>query len=203
MNIALSKQQRILVESSGDIARIMQQILLRENRYSRQREHFWAIGLNDKFQLHFVELISFGLKSAGVEPMDVFKLAVQKDSKYLYVCHNNSNPELPVPKPYFSQTDRLIQVGKIVGVSLCDVIVIYPNSEDFLSFADVGHMEKLRKSKAFVPAYKQAQEIKKMMKEEIEFKNSQKIARALKKQKIDVKAIAAATGLTLGQIDKL
>jgi DNA repair protein RadC len=203
MNVALSKQQRILVESSGDIARIMQQILARESKYSRQRDHFWAIGISDKYQLLYVELISLGTKSSSVEPMEVYKLAVQKDAKFMYLCHNNANANAAPPKSYFTQTDRLIQVGKIVGVTLFDVIVIYPDSKDFLSFADVGHMERLSKSKAFVPAYKQIQEIKKMLKEQIELEKAQKIAKKMKKNKFEPKVISDLTGLTLGQIERL
>lgn len=203
MNVALSKQQRILVESSSDIARIMQQILLRESKYSRQRDHFWSIGISDKYQLLYVELISLGTKSASVEPMEVFKLAVQKDAKYMYICHNNPKSNVAPPKSYFTQTDRLIQVGKIVGVTLFDVIIIYPDSKDFLSFADVGHMEKLRKSKAFVPAYKQIQEIKKMLKEQIELEKAQKIAKKMLKSKFDPKIISSMTGLSLGAIERL
>jgi len=203
MNITLTKTQKILVQSSGDIARIMQQILLRENRVSRLREHFWAIGLSEKFQLLYVELISFGAKSASVEPMEVFKMALQKDAKYLYLCHNNVKPDLAPPKAYFTQTDRLIQVGNIVGINVFDLIVIHPKSEDYLSFADVGHMEKLRQSKAFVPAYKQIQQIKKMLKDQIELEKAQKIARKMVKNKFDPKIISSMTGLTLGEIEKL
>lgn len=203
MNITLTKTQKILVQSSADIARIMQQILLRENRVSRQREHFWTIGLSEKFSILYVELISFGTKSASVEPMEVFKLALQKDAKYMYLCHNNARPDLSPPKEYFTQTDRLIQVGNIVGINVYDLIVIHPKSEDFLSFADVGHMEKLRKSTAFVPAYKQIQQIKKMVSDQVKRANSEKIARVLKKKSVDMKVIVAATGLTLGEIEKL
>lgn len=203
MNITLTKTQKILVQSSGDIARIMQQILLRENRVSRQREHFWTIGLSEKFSILYVELISFGTKSASVEPMEVFKLALQKDAKYLYLCHNNSRADLAPPKEYFTQTDRLIQVGNIVGINVYDHIVIHPKSEDFLSFADVGHMAKLRQSKAWVPPYKQIKAIKKMATEQATIKRTYEMARGMKKKKIDPEIIAQISGLTLGEIEKL
>ncbi len=203
MNITLTKTQKILVQSSGDIARIMQQILLRENRVSRLREHFWAIGLGEKFQLLYVELISFGAKSASVEPMEVFKMALQKDAKYLYLCHNNVKPDLAPPKAYFTQTDRLIQVGNIVGIKVFDLIVIHPKSEDFLSFADVGHMEKLRQSKAWIPPYKQIKAIKKMAAQEAVKKDRISLARKMKKKKYDSNTISQLTGLTLGEIEKL
>lgn len=167
------------------------------------REHFWTIGLSDKFQLLYVELISFGAKSASVEPMEVFKLALQKDAKYMYLCHNNANPDKAPPKEYFTQTDRLIQVGNIVGINVYDLIVIYPKTEDFLSFADVGHMEKLRHSTAWIPPYKQIQQIKKLVKAQAISENTSKIAKQMIKNNFDPKIISSMTGLSLGEIERL
>jgi DNA repair protein RadC len=202
MNVKLTKTQRILVDSSNDLARIMQQILLRENKVSRQREHFWTIGLSAKFSLLYVELVSLGTKTS-VEPMEVFRLALQKDAQYLYLCHNNPKPDLAPPKEYFTQTDRLIQVGKIVGITVHDHLVINANTNDYLSFADVGHMEKLAKSTAWVPAYKQMKAIKKMANEEGQKTKARQIAKDMKKRKLDTDLISQLTGLTLGEIERL
>src|SRR5574337_761291 len=95
MNITLTKTQKILIQSSEDLARIMRQILLRENRLSRQREHVWTIGLNEEFKLLYVELIAFGIPAKDkVQPMEMYRLPLQKDAKYLYLCHNRKTTNI-------------------------------------------------------------------------------------------------------------
>ena len=41
MNVKLTAEQKIQVTYSGDLYKIMQQILLRENKFRRAQEHFW------------------------------------------------------------------------------------------------------------------------------------------------------------------
>src|SRR3982751_2536078 len=94
MNVKLTKTQRILIESSGDIARIMRQILLRENRVSREREHLWAIGLGEELNILYVELIGLSSQMEKIKPMEVYKLALQKDASYLYLCHNRKGKDM-------------------------------------------------------------------------------------------------------------
>src|SRR6202008_5125733 len=95
MNIQLTKTQKILIESSEDLARIMRQILLRENKLSRLREHLWTIGLDEEFKMLFVELISFGIPAKDqVQPTEIYKIPLQKDAKYLYLCHNRKTEDM-------------------------------------------------------------------------------------------------------------
>src|SRR3954470_11572849 len=95
MNIQLTKTQKTLIESSDDLAKIMKQILLRENKLSRQREHVWTIGLNEEFKMLYVELIAFGIPAKDkVSPMEMYRLPLQKDAKYLYICHNRKTNDM-------------------------------------------------------------------------------------------------------------
>lgn len=204
MNVKLTKTQRILVESSGDIARIMQQILLRENRVSRKREHLWTVGLSKELSILYVELVGLGTSTKNaVEPMEVFKLALQKDASHLYLCHNRPNDDMSARSQDKALTDRLIQVGNIVGINVYDHVIINSKSEDYLSFADVGIMGELRKSTAWVPPYQQIKAIKKMVKEQAISENTRKLAKQMKKNKLDADTISRITGLTLGEIEKL
>lgn len=200
MKIKLTKTQRILIESSDDIARIMRQILLRENRVSAQREHLWTVGLSEEYKMQYVELIAFGIPAkTKVQPMEIYRLALQKDCRYLYICHNRKTADMAAQADDKALTDRMIQVGNIVGIEVFDHIVINPKTEDYLSYRDVGLMDELRKSTAWVPKFEQVKKIKKMAKAE----GARQIAKTLKKKNIDPEVISAATGLTLGEIEKL
>lgn len=204
MNITLTKTQKILIQSSEDLARIMRQILLRENRLSRQREHVWTVGLNEEFKMLYVELIAFGIPAKDkVQPMEIYRLPLQKDAKYLYLCHNRKTADMSAQADDKALTDRMIQVGNIVGITVFDHIVINAKTEDFLSYQDVGLMDELRKSTAWVPKFEMVKRIKKMAAEEAIRKDRIAIAKTLKKNNTDIKVIMQATGLSLGEIEKL
>ena len=201
MNIQLTKTQKILVESSDDLARIMRQILLRENKLSRQREHLWTIGLDEEFKLLFVELIAFGIPVKDqVQPTEIYKLPLQKDAKYLYLCHNSKTDDMSAKEDDKALTDRMIQVGRIIGIEVFDHIVINAKAEDHLSYHAVGLMEELRKSLLWVPAYEQVERIKKMAEAVAEKRRSIEIARELKKNGADLELIIKSTGLSAEEI---
>jgi DNA repair protein RadC len=203
MNVKLTKTQRILIQSSEDIARIMRQILLRENRVSREREHLWAIGLGEELNILYVELIGLSSQMEKIKPMEVYKLALQKDASYLYLCHNRKGKDMSAQASDKALTDRMIQVGNIVGITLFDHVVICSKTEDFLSFADIGMMDELRKSLAWVPKFEQVQKIKKMATEQAELKKAQEIAKTMKRNNVDGDLISKFTGLSLKEIEKL
>ena len=46
MNITLTDKEKIKIMNSDDLYKIMQQILLREQRVDQDREHFWMVCLN-------------------------------------------------------------------------------------------------------------------------------------------------------------
>jgi DNA repair protein RadC len=204
MNISLTKTQKILIESSDDIARIMRQILLRENRLSRQREHVWTIGLNEEFKMLYVELIAFGIPAKDkVQPMEIYRLPLQKDAKYLYICHNRKTADMSAMPDDKALTDRMIQVGNIVGITVFDHIIINSKTEDYLSYRDVGLIDELSKSTAWVPKFEMVKKIKKMAAEEAVKKRNMQIAKDMKKKKLDVELISQLTGLTEKEIEKL
>lgn len=204
MNVKLTKTQRILIQSSEDIARIMRQILLRENRVSRQREHLWTIGLSEEYKMQYVELIAFGIPAkTKIQPMEIYRLALQKDCRYLYICHNRKTSDMAAQADDKALTDRMIQVGNIVGIQVFDHIIVNPKTEDFLSYRDVGLMEELSKSTAWVPKFEQVKKIKKIAVDEALRKRNVEMAKTLKKRKVDFDIIIATTGLSLGEIERL
>lgn len=100
-------------------------------------------------------------------------------------------------------TDRMIQVGNIVGIDVFDHIIVNPKTEDFLSYRDVGLMDELSKSTAWVPKFEQVKRIRKMAAEEAVRKRNYEIAKVMKKNKVELGIIVKATGLELADIEKL
>lgn len=204
MNVKLTKTQRILIQSSEDIARIMRQILLRENRVSRQREHLWTIGLSEEYKMMYVELIAFGIPvKTKIQPMEIYRLALQKDCRYLYICHNRKTADMAAQADDKALTDRMIQVGHIVGIQVFDHIIVNPKTEDFLSYRDVGLMDELSKSTAWVPKFEQVKRIKQMATEQAVLKTKIAMVKELKKKKINISIISDVSGLSPKEIEKI
>ena len=135
--------------------------------------------------------------------MEIYRLALQKDCRYLYICHNRKTADMAAQADDKALTDRMIQVGNIVGIQVFDHIIINPKTEDFLSYRDVGLIEELSKSTAWVPKFEQVKKIKKMANEEGQKQKALQIAKQMKKKKLDAELISQLTGLDLGEIERL
>ncbi len=152
MNVRLTKEQRVRVVRSSDIYPIMKQILLRENKYGRTKEHFWVVGLaNDKMIL-YIELVSLGSISASiVNPNEVFRIAAQKLAVSVILIHNHPSGNLEPSKEDKELTDRLIQAAKIIDTEVTDHLII--SGKEYYSFLDTGLLDKLKLSRKWVPRY--------------------------------------------------
>ena len=69
MNIQLKNAHKLTIKEAADIYGIMQQILKREHKVDRTKEHFWTISLNIAQKILNLELVSMGSNQATiVEP---------------------------------------------------------------------------------------------------------------------------------------
>jgi DNA repair protein RadC len=202
MNVKLTDAEKIKILNSDDIYGIMQRILLREDKIDQNREHFWVIGLENNNRILFIELISLGtVNKTLAEPMEVFSFALQKRAVKIILCHNHPSGELQPSEGDKDISDRLIQVGIIVDVKVIDHLII--SDKSYLSFKDIGLLDKLEKSTKYVPPYVLAERIKKEATEIAKRKEKIEIAKAFKRSGIDNKTIAENTGLSVEEVKKL
>lgn len=205
MEVLLEEDDRIKLLNTDAVFNIMQRILLRENDIDRNREHFWVIGLENNNRILFIELVSLGsINKTIVEPMEVFSFALQKRAVKIIMVHNHPSGELT---PSFADkdiTDHMIQVGLIVNTPVLDHLII--SEKAFLSFRDIGLMEELGRSLKYVPPYLVEERLRKRFEQD---KKAEKIAEKirvateLKERGMSTGDIAAVTGLTMKQVEKL
>jgi len=207
MNVKLSEaQKKKSIDGSDGVAAIMQQVLKRENKFSRSQEHFWVVGLNNANKILFIELIALGRQNRVTSnPPDVFRMAIYKLALKMILVHNHPSGELIPSTADRSITDRLIKVGEIINVDVIDHLII--SEKSYMSFADVGLIAKMKASDTWRVVEKEEMELKKM-KAEIELKKAMKqnsidIAKRFKAMGLDNAAIKKGTGLSLGEIKKL
>ena len=160
MNIEVLEDQKIKIRSPRDLFPIMREILLRDNEYDRNKEHFWAVALANNSMLQYVELISLGtLYQSVVEPMDVFSWALHKQVAMLILVHNHPSGELKPTHADLDLTDNLIQVGRVVRIPVVEHLII--TTEGYYSFDDGGDIKRLNLSKKYVPGYLEIERIQK------------------------------------------
>jgi DNA repair protein RadC len=204
MQVKITKSQKIKLLNSADIYHIMQQVLLRENKIDRNKEHFWTIGLDSVNRVLYVELISLGTTaSAPVEPMQVFRVAVLKGAIKMVLVHNHPSAELKASEADIDLTDRLVQVGNILGIKVIDHLII--SEKAYNSFSDTNLLQQIEESTLYLPNYKLQEKIKKEVEKIEREKGKQEKAKEMvlmmKKKKYSIEQIQELTGLTAKQIN--
>ena len=206
MNVRLSKEQRIKVLNSEDVYKVMQQVLLRENKIRRNQEHFWVIGLDNANKILFIELIGLGqVNRVNTNPPEVFRMGIYKMAVSVILVHNHPSGNLKPSKSDVDATDRMLKVGKLISINVLDHLII--TEESYTSFKNEGIMDTLKKSGLFEVVERDKIEIQewklKMEKDKSEQKKAMEIAKKLKDSGMDEKTIKKMTGLRLGEIREL
>jgi len=102
-----------------------------------KKEHFVAFYLDTQNRLIERQVISIGTLNASlVHPREVFEPAVSLHAASLIVAHNHPSGDLKPSDDDISTTSRLVEAGKLVGISVVDHLVI--SSDNYLSFKESG-----------------------------------------------------------------
>ena len=202
MTIKLTQDQKIKIDSSPKLYKIMQQILLRESEIDRNKEHLWTISLDIAQRILNIEMVSMGtINKTLVDPMEVFSIPLQKRAVKLIVVHNHPSGELKPSAADRDVTDHLIQAGNIVHVELIDHLII--SEESYYSFRDNDLIEELGMSLKYVPPYVIKQRYEKAAKESGVKEKATEMALFMKQEGYDIEKIVNVTGLNKTTIKKL
>jgi DNA repair protein RadC len=184
----------------------MQQVLLRENKIGRNQEHFWIVGLDNQNKILFIELVGLGQANrVNTNPPEVFRMGIYKMAVKVILVHNHPSGNLTPSQADQDVTDRMLKVGQLIDIEVLDHLVI--SETGFMSFADEGIMDKLRKSGLFEIVEREKAELKewqlRMEQERGEQRKALEIAKKLKESGMDEKEIKKMTGLRLTDIREL
>lgn len=109
-------------------------LFMDEMRYL-QKEHFRIILLDTKNQIIAMEEISIGTLNASiVHPRDVFKIAIKRNSNSIILIHNHPSGDPTPSKEDINITNRLLEVGELIGIKVLDHIII--GDMDYISLKE-------------------------------------------------------------------
>ncbi len=101
------------------------------------REHMCVMLLNVKNHIIAWETISIGsLDASVVHPREVFRPAIIKGAASIILVHNHPSGDPTPSKEDLEVTARMVQVGKIMNISVLDHIII--GGDSFVSIKEKG-----------------------------------------------------------------
>ena len=107
------------------------------------REHFVVLMLDRKNKVLGVHTVSVGsLTAAVVHPREVFKVAILANCASILLAHNHPSGDCQPSREDRILTQRLVEAGKLLGISVIDHVIIGCGSSTFFSFADEGLLER-------------------------------------------------------------
>ena len=205
MTIDLTEEQKIKLLNSDDVYIVMRDILLRGEKIDQEKEHFWMIGLANNNEILYIELVSLGsVRATTVEPMNVYRVAVLKGAVKVIFVHNHPSGELKPSESDKDVTDRLIQVGRILGIEALDHLII--STKSYMSFVDAGLFQQLQQSTKWVPLYEIKERMlaeQKRIREQAVVDERKLMAKKLKVKNMPVDFIIEVTGFSEDEIKKI
>ncbi len=125
------------IQRPDAVARILKAVLSTDDKTDKDKEHFWAIGLDTRNKVRYIELVSLGTLNASlVHPREVFRTAVMKAAASIIVGHNHPSGDPQPSEEDLKITRRLSEAAKIMGIELLDHVVIGRN--EHVSFKEKG-----------------------------------------------------------------
>ena len=89
------------------------------------KEHLRGLYLNSHNHIIRDEVISIGtVNSNMIHPREVFRPAIESNAAAVILAHNHPSGEVVASDEDIEITKQLIQVGKILGISLLDHVII-------------------------------------------------------------------------------
>ncbi|MDD2224832.1 MAG: DNA repair protein RadC [Candidatus Shapirobacteria bacterium] len=101
---------------------------LREKIGKEKKEHFVILYFDTKNNLIFDE-ISIGILNASlVHPREVFSKAILNNASHIVIAHNHPSGDPTPSNEDINTTKRLIEAGKLLGISVVDHIIVTRNN---------------------------------------------------------------------------
>ena len=106
---------------------------------TKTREHTICLYLNGRHELLHQETIAIGgLNYSLIEARDVFGPALRLPAASVILVHNHPSGSIQPSEEDLRVTKRLLEVGKILGVTLLDHLIV--TKKDYVSLRELGHL---------------------------------------------------------------
>ena len=113
--------------------------MIKEQLEGLDREQFIIACLNTKNEPTNISVVSVGsLNKAIVHPREVFKTAILSNAASVMAFHNHPSGETTPSQQDIQLTNRLYEVGELLGIKLLDHLII--GDRTFTSLKEKGYL---------------------------------------------------------------
>ena len=113
--------------------------MIKEQLEGLDREQFIIACLNTKNEPTNISVVSVGtLNKAIVHPREVFKTAILSNAASIMAFHNHPSGETTPSQQDIQLTNRLYEVGELLGIKLLDHLII--GDRTFTSLKEKGYL---------------------------------------------------------------
>lgn len=110
------------INNPREVAEMLQKVT---GMQDAPEEQFWMICMDTKNKIVGLHLVSQGtLNSALVHPREVFKRALLNNASSIVLAHNHPSGNPQPSQQDVDLTNRLVQVGDLVGITIMDHIIL-------------------------------------------------------------------------------
>jgi len=128
-------KDRINITCSNDIVKITEELK------DKKQEYFLTFTLDGAHNLIEKRIVFIGsLNQSLVHPREIFADAITDRAAGIIFAHNHPSGNTEPSKEDISITDRLIEVGKLVGINVVDHIII--SKDGYFSFNEKDMMNR-------------------------------------------------------------
>lgn len=114
-----NNSEKVIIRSPQDAVPLLDDIKYQE------KEHFIVLFLNTKNMVTGRETVSIGYLNASlVHPRELFKAAIRQGAASIIVCHNHPSGDTTPSREDISITNRIVEAGELIGISMLDHIII-------------------------------------------------------------------------------
>ncbi|MBE6138551.1 MAG: JAB domain-containing protein [Firmicutes bacterium] len=107
--------------------------------YGVKQEYFYCVYLDNRKKVLEVKLLFIGtVNQSLVHPREVFKEALLLSASSIICVHNHPSGYIFPSRDDKELTNRLIEIGKLIGIRVIDHIII--GSDEYYSFLENGLM---------------------------------------------------------------
>ncbi len=82
------------------------------------------------------------VNKALIEPREIFKVAILSNAAAMVVLHNHPSGSLVPSKEDVQLTDRLLQACDLMGIQMCDHIIVAAGKNGYFSFLKKEMLDK-------------------------------------------------------------
>ncbi len=136
------KQKFANVADPASMVEVVRAIFADEHPFDQQKEHFFALGLNTRNAVQYIDLVTLGtLDACLVHPRESFRHAVMQGVSSIVFIHNHPSGDVSPSNCDHEVTKRMISTGKVLGIDVLDHIILGNDTTNYYSMREEEHFD--------------------------------------------------------------